>query len=362
MADLREVRSRWGQSLWLDNLSRTLIHDGILERYIKEDGISGVTSNPSIFQKAIHESPYYQEDLALPAESPERLYEQMVQKDLQMACDLLQPVHAATGGDDGWVSWEESPRLAMDEDATVAEAERLRSIVRRDNLLIKVPATTAGIAALRRLIGSGVSVNVTLMFGLRHVREVFAAYRQGLADWIAAGGKAGQVKAVASLFLSRVDTLVDQRLEQIGSAEALALRGKAAVAMAKKAYAIYREEFHGSGFAPLRAQGGRPQYLLWASTSTKNPAYSDLLYVEPLMGPETINTLPDATLSKLREHGQLGNRLEEGRKEAEATLAQLAALGIDLDAEIAPQLQKEGLDAFSQAFTAMLAEVEKRRG
>ncbi|WP_248883713.1 transaldolase [Acidithiobacillus acidisediminis] len=361
MADLREVRTRLGQSLWLDNLSRTLIHDGILARYIAEDGVSGVTSNPSIFQKAIHESPYYQEDLARPAESAERLYEQMVKVDLQMACDLLRPIHDSSHGDDGWVSWEESPRLALDESATVAEAERLRGIVQRDNLLIKVPATPPGIAALRTLIGRGISVNVTLMFGLEHVREVFAAYQEGLMAWMDGGGDPGRVKAVASLFLSRVDTLVDARLEEIGSERALALRGQAAVALAKKAYAIYQETFHGASFSRLKAAGGRPQYLLWASTSTKNAAYSDLLYVEPLIGPETINTLPDATLAKLRDHGSLAARLSEGLVEAEATLAALTDLGIDLNGEVAPQLQQEGLDAFSQAFEAMLDEVEKRR-
>lgn len=361
MADLREVHARLGQSLWLDNLSRTLIHDGILARYIAEDSVSGVTSNPSIFQKAIHESPYYQEDLARPAESAERLYEEMVKFDLQMACDLLHATHVATQGDDGWVSWEESPRLAMDEAATVAEAERLRSIVQRENLLIKVPATAAGIAALRTLISRGISVNVTLMFGLQHVREVFAAYQEGLTAWIDAGGEPGRVKAVASLFLSRVDTLVDQQLEKIGTEEALRLRGKTAVALAKKAYALYRETFHGQGFSRLKAAGGRPQYLLWASTSTKNPAYSDLLYVEPLMGPETINTLPDATLAKLREHGKLGQTIAQDLDAAEQTLADLASLGVDLDGQVAPQLQEEGLEAFSTAFEAMLAEVEKRR-
>ncbi|MEY2342593.1 transaldolase [Acidithiobacillus sp. IBUN Pt1247-S3] len=361
MADLREVHARLGQSLWLDNLSRTLIHDGILARYIAEDGVSGVTSNPSIFQKAIHESPYYQEDLACPADSAERLYEQMVKVDLQMACDLLQPTHAASQGDDGWVSWEESPRLAMDEAATVVEAERLRGIVQRNNLLIKVPATPAGIAALRTLIGRGISVNVTLMFGLQHVREVFAAYQEGLAAWVDGGGDPKRVKAVASLFLSRVDTLVDQQLEKIGNEAALRLRGKAAVAVAKKAYAIYQETFHGQGFSRLKAAGGRPQYLLWASTSTKDPAYSDLLYVEPLMGPETINTLPDATLGKLRDHGHLVAQLGEGLDAAEKTLADLAAEGIDLNGQVAPQLQEEGLAAFSAAFEAMLDEVEKRR-
>ncbi len=356
--DLRGLRKQVGQSIWLDNLSRTLIHDGILKRYVAEDGISGVTSNPSIFQKAIHSSPYYQDDLRQKAESAERLYEQLVLQDLRMACDLLQPIHEQTGGDDGWVSWEESPRLAEDEAATVVEARRLRGLVQRDNLLIKVPATPQGIRALATLIGEGISVNVTLMFGLEHVRDVFAAYQQGLSHWIKSGGDPRKVKAVASLFLSRVDTLVDQQLEQIASPEALALRGQAAVAMAKVAYGVYQETFHGAGFADLAKVGGRPQYLLWASTSTKNPAYSDLLYVEPLMGPETINTLPDETLTKLRDHGSLAKRLATDLAAAQAIMAQLQALGIDMDA-VAVQLQQEGLAAFAKSFEEMLTEVGK---
>ncbi|PKY12116.1 transaldolase [Acidithiobacillus marinus] len=356
--DLHALHQEVGQSIWLDNLSRTLIHDDILKQYINEDGVSGVTSNPSIFQKAIHSSPYYRDDLRQSAESAERLYEQLVLQDLRMACDLLQPAHQASAGDDGWVSWEESPRLAKDEAATVAEAHRLRGLVQRDNLLIKVPATSQGIAALRTLIGEGVSVNVTLMFGLDHVRKVFAAYQQGLAHWIKQGGDPRKVKAVASLFLSRVDTLVDQQLEKIGTTEALALRGRAAVALAKVAYSIYQETFHGEGFAEQTKAGGRPQYLLWASTSTKNPAYSDLLYVEPLMGPETINTLPDETLNKLRDHGQIANRIMEGMDAARTTMNQLESLGIHMD-QIAAQLQEEGLAAFAKSFEEMLSEVGK---
>ncbi|MGE4530767.1 MAG: transaldolase, partial [Acidithiobacillus sp.] len=309
-------------------------------------------------QKAIHSSPYYQEYLHQPAESAERLYEQLVLQDLRMACDLLQPIHQASAGDDGWVSWEESPRLALDEAATVAEARRLHDMVQRDNLLIKVPATAAGIRALATLIGEGISVNVTLMFGLNHVRAVFQSYQQGLAHWVKQGGDPRQVKAVASVFLSRVDTLVDQQLEKLGTPEALFLRGKAAVAMAKTAYGIYQETFHGADFAALAQAGGRPQYLLWASTSTKNPAYSDLLYVEPLMGPETINTLPDETLVKLRDHGQIAARVNDDMPAAEQVLKQLQDLGINMEA-VADQLQQEGLAAFAKSFEEMLEEVGK---
>ncbi len=361
-SDLRKVHAVYGQSLWLDNLSRTLLHDGVLARYIAEDGITGVTSNPSIFQKAIHSSPFYRDGVASrQGGSAERLYEDLVRTDLQMACDLLHPVYEQTGGDDGWVSWEESPALAMDEAAAVAEAGRLRSIVNRDNLLIKVPATPPGIAALRTLTAQGVPVNLTLMFGLGHVRAAFAAYQEGLASWIGSGGDPRRVKSVASLFLSRVDTLVDRRLEAAGSEEALALRGKTAVALAKEAYAIYRETFHGPGFSHLRALGGRPQYLLWASTGTKNPEYSELLYVESLIGPETVNTLPDATLARFRDQGHLESTLGAGLAEARETLERISRLGIDLEGEVAPLLQQEGLDAFSRSFQEMLVEVEKLR-
>jgi len=357
--DLKGLKAACGQSIWVDNLSRTLIRDGILRRYIEEDGVSGVTSNPSIFQKAIHGSPYYQEELRRPAASAERLYESLVVEDLRQACDLLHPTFLASGGDDGLVSWEEAPRLGDDAEASIAEAERLRSLVQRENLLIKVPATPAGIRAFEALIARGISINVTLMFSLGHVRAVFAAYQRGLSQHIASGGDPRRVKAVASLFLSRVDTLVDQRLTAIGSEEALGLQGKAAVAMAKSAYAVYQETFHGQGFAGLRQAGGRPQYLLWASTSTKNPAYDDLLYVQPLIGPETINTMPEATLKLFREHGRLQCTLGDGLAEARATMARLQALGIDMDGEIAATLQREGLQLFADSFEEMLAEVRR---
>ncbi len=346
---------RLGQSLWLDNLSRSLLKEGGLARYI-EAGVSGVTSNPTIFHKAVSESPYYREELnRLKASEPdpEKRYEALVIEDIRAACDLLRPVHEASAGDDGYVSLEVAPRLAHDSAATVAEAKRLTALVGRDNLLIKVPATPAGVAAFEQLTAEGYRLNITLLFSLDQTRRVFEAYLRGAHAWLARGGDAKRLKAVASLFLSRVDTLADQRLEAIGSAEALALRGKSAVAMAKMAYHHYQALFHGPAFAELKQHGVRPQYLLWASTGTKNPAYSDLHYVEPLVGPETINTLPDKTLLAVADHGHPQPTLTQGLAEAEVHLARLEALGIAPE-PLGEQLQVEGLRLFSQSFDQLI--------
>jgi transaldolase len=356
MNSLQDVK-RLGQSLWLDNLTRSLLQGGGLQRHIQDDGICGVTSNPSIFHKAVSGSPEYAADLAylragdLPLE---QRYERLVIPDIQAACELLRPVHDASGGDDGYVSLEVSPRLAHDEAATVAEAVRLHAAVSRRNLLIKVPATPAGIRAFERLIGDGINVNVTLMFSLAHVDAVAQAYTRGLHHWLERGGDPRHPKAVASLFLSRVDSLVDQRLDALASQHALALRGQAAVAMAKLAYQRYRAWFQQPAFAELRRQGARPQYLLWASTGTKNPAYSDVLYVEALIGPETINTVPDATLAAFRDHGRVGATLEEGVEAAAGQVRALQALGIDLQA-VGETLQRQGVELFDTAYTQLLA-------
>lgn len=345
-----------GQSIWLDNLTRTLLQPDGLPQLIERDGVSGVTSNPSIFHKAVAGSREYAADLARLKASDltiEQRYERLVVPDIQDACELLWPVYEASAGDDGYVSLEVSPRLADDESATVQEATRLHARVNRQNVLIKVPATAAGMRAFERLIGAGINVNVTLMFSLQHVIEVAQAYVRGLQRWLERGGDPHHPKAVASLFLSRVDTLVDQRLEALNSREALALRGKAAVAVAKLAYQRYRDLFQQAPFAELRRQGARPQYLLWASTGTKNPAYSDVQYVEPLIGPETINTLPDATLVAFRDHGRARLTLEEGVKEAEAHVLALEKLGIDLHA-IGETLQRQGVDLFDSAYAKLL--------
>jgi transaldolase len=346
-----------GQSIWLDNLSRTLLQEGTLARWIAEDGVSGVTSNPSIFHKAVSESPYYTDDLARlkAAESdPERRYEGLAIPDIRAACDLMGPVFEGSAGDDGYVSLEVAPRWAHDQQATVAEARRLSALVDRPNLLVKVPATPAGIEAFETLTAEGINVNVTLLFSLGQVEAIHQAYLRGLRARLARGEDVSRAKAVASLFLSRVDTLVDRRLEEIGTPDALSLRGRNAVAMARLAYDRYRALFHGREFADLKARGARPQYLLWASTGTKNPAYSDLLYVEPLVGAETINTLPDKTLAAMREHGRVRDSVGLGLDEARVHYGRLADLGIDME-QVGLQLQDQGVDLFAESFDKLLA-------
>jgi len=347
-----------GQSLWLDNLSRSLIHDGVLARHIAEHAITGVTSNPSIFQNALASSPYYADDLAHLRNSEadaERRYEALAIPDIQAACDLLDPVYARSGGQDGYVSLEVAPRWAYDAGKTVEEARRLSAAVNRRNLLVKVPGTPEGVAAFEALTALGINVNITLLFSLAQTQVVFDAYIRGLTARIQVGGDIRKSRAVASLFLSRVDTLIDKQLEAIGTQEALSLRGKAALAMARLAYQRYLATFHGEPFAALRQQGAMPQTLLWASTGVKNPAYSDLLYVEPLIGPETINTLPDKTLAALVERGQAAARVTEGTEESQAQFDDLSRLGIDME-HAGLSLQKDGVAAFESAFEKLLAQ------
>lgn len=345
-----------GQALWLDNLSRTLLREGELDRLIADDGISGLTSNPAIFYNALSKSPYYQEELAQlknSSLSAEARYEQLIIADIREACDKLRCVFEASSGDGGYVSLEVSPHLAHDEAGTLQAARRLWAEVARDNLLVKVPATLAGIRAFEQLTAEGINVNVTLMFSLQHEEEVSRAYVNGARRWVEGGGDPRRLKSVASIFMSRVDTLVDKRLESIASPEALSLRGRSAVVLGKLAYQNYLSRFHGAEFADLAAAGVRPQYPLWASTGTKNAAYSDVLYVEPLIGAETINTLPDATLAAFRDHGHAASTITEGVDEARAQHAQLASMGVDLD-EVGEQLQAEGLLLFVQAFDKLL--------
>jgi transaldolase len=347
-----------GQRVWLDNLSRTLLREGSLKRLIDDDGLAGVTSNPTIFYKAMSESPYYRDELAALKRdatlSPEERYERLAVPDIQAACDLLRPLYDTTGGEDGNVSLEVSPALANDTARTVAAAKRLRAMVNRSNVLMKVPATPAGIAAIEELIGQGVSVNVTLMFSLAHVQEVAQAYIRGIECWTRNGGEAQRVKSVASLFLSRVDTLVDKKLDTSRGNAVASLRGKAGVALAKLAYREHKKIFRGEQFAKRAARGARPQFMLWASTGTKNPAYSDLLYVESLIGPDTINTLPDATLAAFRDHGRAAPTLEQDVEAAQEYFDALARIGIDMR-QIGETLQAEGVKLFMQSFDDLLA-------
>lgn len=359
---LTQLHLSQGQSLWLDNLSRTLLQEDGLPRLIRDYGIRGVTSNPSIFKKAIVGSDLYRDDLIRHKrrhDEIETVYEHLVASDIQRACDRLRAIWDESRGEDGWVSWEESPAIAHDVEKSVRAAHHLRALVDRPNLLIKVPGTVEGIEAFERLIAEGVSVNVTLLFSLDQVRRVFAAYVRGLEKWEASGGKPGEVRAVASLFMSRVDTLVDEQLDAIGGERAESLKGHAALALAGMAYQHFREVFEAEGFGHLEQRGARPQYLLWASTSTKNPAYSDLLYVENLIAPRTINTLPNATLEAFADHGKIASTLKPRIDEDREVWEALAALGIDMDGAVRDQLLDEGIEQFQIAFDDLLAAIEQ---
>ncbi|HKY09996.1 MAG TPA: bifunctional transaldolase/phosoglucose isomerase [Candidatus Binatia bacterium] len=351
-----------GQAIWLDYIRRNLLSSGGLKRLVDEDGLRGVTSNPTIFEKAIAGSTDYDDALrrmlaADPNTEPGKLYEPLAIADIQAAADVLRPVYDDTRGDDGYVSLEVSPHLARDTQGTIAEAKRLRAAVDRPNLMIKVPATPEGIPAIEELIADGVNVNVTLMFSMRHYEAVARAYINGLQR----AANPAAVASVASFFVSRVDTVVDKALEASDGAEAKALMGKIAIANSKVVYRRFLEIFHGEGFASLRQRGARVQRPLWASTGTKNPAYSDVLYVEHLIGPETVNTLPPDTLNAFRDHGQVpGDTVREGVEQAEADLARLADFGIDLDA-VTEKLQNDGVAAFAASFDQLMAALDKKR-
>lgn len=343
-----------GQRLWLDNLSRVLLA-GPLQKLIEEDGLAGITSNPAIFQKSISSGAGYADDLAkLKAQdlTAEQRFEALAVPDVQTACDLFAATYAASNGLDGYVSLEVSPYLARDSQGTEAAAKRLWAAINRPNAMIKIPATPESLPAFTAAIAAGINVNVTLMFGRQHCDAVFDAYVAGLRQRIAAGGDVRQVRSVASLFLSRVDTLIDSQLDAQGG-EALALKGKAAIAMVRDAYALWMARWHSEACADLRAAGANLQRLLWASTGTKNPAYPDTMYVDELIGPDTVNTLPDATLAAFRDHGSAEPRLTQGVAEARDTLARFAAAGIDLDA-VAGKLQVDGLKLFDDAFDSLL--------
>jgi transaldolase len=361
---------RLGQSVWLDDLRRNFIESGELKRLIDEDGLAGVTSNPSIFNKAIGGSHDYDEairTLVAQGKNREEIYEALAVQDVQQVADLLRPKYDRSGGPGGFVSLEVNPHLAYKTDQTITEARHLWSAVHRPNAFIKVPATRAGLPAIRQLISEGINVNVTLLFGLPRYEEVVEAYIRGLEDRAAKGGSLQRISSVASFFLSRIDVLIDPMLEKMrqggGDKAALAqkLQGQAALASAKKAHDIYKKLFQGDRFRRLADRGATPQWLLWASTGTKNPAYSDVKYVEPLIGPETINTMPLETLQAYRDHGQPEVRLEEGLAEALQVLANLAEAGIDID-KVTQQLEEEGVQKFNEPFDSLLETLARKRG
>lgn len=343
-----------GQSPWLDNLTRGYLTSGQLQR-LREGGIRGLTSNPTIFQKAIQGSPDYDEQFgALGQSSIVDRYWSMVLQDINGALDVFAPLYEESGGRDGFVSVEVDPALAQDGPGTELAARSLHEQIARPNLMVKIPATEAGIPAIRQMIAEGRSVNVTLIFSLDRYAAVMEAYIAGLESYAESpGADLTKVASVASFFISRVDTEIDRRLNENGTDDALGLRGQAAVAQGKLAYRLFRETFSGPRWDALAARGARVQRPLWASTSTKNPEYRDTLYVEELIGPDTVNTLPDATIEAFADHGVVARRVDVDVDRAEAVWNALPTVGIDLDA-VARQLEDEGLSSFQKSFEELL--------
>lgn len=353
-----------GVSPWSDQISRKMLDSGELARRIKEDSITGVTSNPSIFAKAIVGSRDYDsemDELAGRGASTTEIIASFMASDIQRGCDELRPVFEATDGRDGFVSVEVTPTLAHDTEATIAEAREWVKRVDRPNLLVKVPATAAGIPAIERLIAEGISINVTLIFSLERYRQVMDAYLSGIETFIASGGDASRVASVASFFVSRMDSEVDGRLNEIGTDDALALKGKTAIANAQLAYRAFLDTFSGERWRTLVAQGARIQRPLWASTSTKDPEYPDTLYVQELVAPHTVNTMPLETIDAYQDHGpspQAFGPEEMGR--AERTLAAMGAAGVDYN-DVMNVLETEGVDKFIAAWDELVADVDKER-
>ncbi len=365
---LRKLKS-YGQSVWSDFISRGMMNSGELQGLIREDGLSGVTSNPSIFEKAITGSRDYDgaiQKLALEDKDAMQIYEAVTVEDIRRAADLFRPIYERTQGMDGLVSIEVSPRLAYDTEGTIVEARRLWAEVDRPNAMVKVPGTRDGLDAIRRLTGEGININVTLLFGLERYQEVAEAYIAGLEILAAKGKPLNKVTSVASFFLSRIDVLLDPVIEKAmagkgkEAAVAASVHGQVAIASAKEAYFIYKEIFKSPRFQKLIDQGARSQHVLWASTSTKNPAYSDVKYVEVLIGLDTINTMPIETIEAYRDHGDPAPRLEEDLYNAQRVLDDLPKIGINLR-EATQQLEEEGVQKFDTAYTKLLQILEEKR-
>ena len=361
----------FGQSLWLDYIRRGLILGGGLTRMIVEDGLKGMTSNPAIFEKAVLDSRDYEVDIkemSLNGMSPKTVFEELSLYDVRLAADEFRPVYDRTLGKDGFVSLEVNPHLAHDTAGTVEEARRLWGALDRPNVFIKVPATDEGVPAIKQLTAEGINVNITLLFGLPRYRQAAQAYIGGLEERLGHGLEIRNISSVASFFLSRIDTLVDPELNKLialgNSKGALArlIKGQVAIACAKTAYQIFREMFGSEKFIRLTAFGARPQRVLWASTGTKNPQYSDVKYVEPLIGPDTVNTMPLDTMQAYREHGDPKPRLELDTKQAQWVLEQLPELGVDID-RVTKRLEDEGVEKFNKPYdkiVAAIAEMSQR--
>jgi transaldolase len=359
---LHELSAR-GVSVWIDYLSRDLLESGGLKRMMDEDAVVGVTSNPTIFQKALSHGTAYDaqlKELLAEESDPKEIFLRLAVRDVEGALDLLRPVHEASP-QDGYVSMEVDPNLAYETKATYEEAIRLHEWIDRPNLYVKIPGTEPGLQAIEDCIAAGRSINVTLIFSLSRYREVVEAFLRGLERLVEGGGDPAKVRSVASFFVSRVDTETDKRLEAIGTEEALALRGKLAVANARLAYQHYLQAFSGPRWEALEAKGALPQRCLWASTSTKNPAYSDVLYVAELIGPHTVNTMPEETMKAFQDHGEVrGDTVLAGVDEAHRLLEELAAVGIEYD-DVVATLEREGVQKFSDSFAELLDGVRTKR-
>ena len=357
---VKQIHS-FGQSIWLDFIDREIIASGKLKSLIDVDGVRGVTSNPAIFEKAITSSSDYDADiteLAKTTKSNEDIFFGLAIKDIQHATDLFKGVYdEEIKGSDGYVSLEVSPFLALKTEETAAQAEKLWKEVDRENVMIKIPGTKPGLAAIQQSIAKGININVTLLFGLGRYEEVTEAYISGLEEHLAAGHHIGHISSVASFFLSRIDVLVDPMLDEKGLGD---LKGEIAIASAKKAYEIYKRVFAGERWEKLAAAGAKPQRLLWASTSSKNPAFKDTKYVEALIGPDTVDTVPLETIEAFRDHGIAADTLEEGLDEATEILEKLKTAGIDID-KITQQLEDEGIEKFNKPFEKLLQAIEDQK-
>jgi transaldolase len=348
--------SEHGVSVWIDSLSRQWLRDGTLDKLIDEDTVVGVTSNPTIFQKALSEGDWYDEQLRevlREEDDPREIFWQLAVKDVSEALDRLRPIWDGGNGLDGYVSLEVDPDLAYDRETTFEQAMRLHELVDRPNLYVKIPATEPGLGAIDDSIARGRNINVTLIFGLDRYEAVANAYIRGVERLVESGGDPSRVASVASFFVSRVDTEADKRLEAIGTAEALALRGKLAIANAKLAYERYKRIFSGERWERLAAKGATKQRCLWASTSTKNPEYRDVMYVEELIGPQTVNTMPIETIEAFQDHGVVRDTLEQSVDEAHRLFDDLKRIGIDYD-DVTDTLEREGVQKFSDSFHELL--------
>jgi len=360
----------FGQSVWYDNIERSILTSGRLEKMVEEDGICGVTSNPTIFEKAITQSKDYDaeiEELARKRKTAEEVYNNLTIKDVTLAADILYRIYKETEGKDGYVSIEVPPKYAYDIEETIGEAQKLFERIGRDNVMIKVPATEEGAMAIERLIAKGININATLVFSLSHYESVALAYIKGLEEFSGEGGDLRRVASVASLFVSRIDTLVDSLISSLVESkkdpekkrDLEELLGKAAIANSKKVYQKFKEIFSQKKFKDLEKRGARVQRPLWASTSTKNPAYSDVKYVEELIGPDTVNTIPQVTLDAFRDHGRPRLSLEENLAIVEDVLSRMERAGVDLE-EACETLQREGVDAFEKSFENLLSNLEEK--